>query len=62
MKVYTQSSTFVPRDDKEYNAMKKAKQEQVDRILEKISKSGYESLTAKEKAVLFEASNADKDA
>ncbi len=63
MKVYTQAEgSAVPRDDKEYNAMKKAKQEQVDRILEKISKSGYESLTSKEKAVLFSASNKDKDA
>lgn len=63
MKVYTSpDSNYVPRDDKEYNAMKKAKQEQVDLILEKISKSGYESLNAKEKAILFNASNTGKDA
>ncbi len=63
MKVYTQTaSNHAPRDDKEYNAMKKAKAEQIDRILEKISKSGYESLNAKEKAILFNASNSDKDA
>ena len=63
MKVYTNpDSDYVPRDDNEYNAIKKAKQEQVDRILEKISKSGYESLNAKEKAILFNASNTDKDA
>jgi membrane associated rhomboid family serine protease len=63
MKVYTQAgSIHVPRDDKEYNAMKKAKAEQIDRILEKISKSGYESLNAQEKAILFNASNSEKDA
>lgn len=42
--------------DEQYNASKKAEQEEIDRILDKISKSGYESLTKKEKEILFRAS------
>ncbi|PIE87232.1 MAG: rhomboid family intramembrane serine protease [Bacteroidetes bacterium] len=42
--------------DEEYNADKKRRQEQTDRILDKISKSGYESLTKKEKDFLFKQS------
>ena len=42
--------------DEEYNAGKKAKQERVDTILDKISKAGYESLTKEEKDFLFKAS------
>ncbi len=40
--------------DWEYNAQKKAEQEEIDRILDKIRKSGYDSLTAAEKRRLFE--------
>lgn len=40
--------------DWDYNAHQKAKQEEVDRILDKIRKSGYESLTREEKNTLFE--------
>ena len=40
----------------EYNEQKKANQKRVDAILDKISKSGYDSLTAEEKAILFDAS------
>ncbi len=43
--------------DYDYNARKKAEAEIVDRILEKIKKSGYESLTQEEKKQLFEYSN-----
>lgn len=43
--------------DDEYNLQKKVTQEQIDRILDKISKSGYESLTKTEKDMLFKASN-----
>lgn len=43
--------------DWEYNARKKAKQEEIDRILDKIRKSGYDSLTKEEKTKLFDASN-----
>jgi len=42
--------------DEEYNYNKKVTQEQVDRILDKISKSGYESLSKAEKEILFKAS------
>lgn len=47
------------QDDWEYNARKKANQDEVDRILDKIRKSGYDSLTAEEKKKLFEQSNND---
>ncbi len=43
--------------DWEYNARKKAQQEEIDRILDKIRKSGYDSLTAEEKRILFDQSN-----
>lgn len=41
----------------EFNAQKKANQQKIDGILDKISKSGYDSLTGEEKAILFDASN-----
>lgn len=40
----------------EYNSRKKEEQEQVDAILDKISRSGYDSLTKAEKDFLFRAS------
>ena len=43
-------------DDMAYNARKKARQEEIDTILDKIRKSGYDSLTKAEKQRLFEAS------
>jgi membrane associated rhomboid family serine protease len=46
-----------PREaDMEYNARKKQRQAEVDAILDKIRKSGYDSLTKEEKKRLFEAS------
>jgi len=42
-----------PRDDYEYNKMKAEQQAEIDRILDKISKGGYESLTKEEKETLF---------
>jgi hypothetical protein len=39
--------------DMEYNRRKVQKQEEIDRILDKIAKSGYDSLTKKEKETLF---------
>jgi membrane associated rhomboid family serine protease len=49
MKVeYTKTS-----DDYEYNRIKAEKQAEIDRILDKISKAGYDSLTAEEKKTLF---------
>ena len=44
------------KDDLVYNAQKKAKQESIDKILDKISHSGYESLTKQEKEELFKMS------
>ena len=43
-------------DDYDYNARKKAQSEEIDRILDKLKKSGYDSLTADEKKSLFDAS------
>ncbi len=43
--------------DEDFNLDKKKRQEQVDRILDKISKSGYESLSKAEKEFLFKQSN-----
>jgi len=41
--------------DKTVHQKKRIKQEQIDAILDKISKSGYESLSKEEKAFLFQA-------
>ena len=43
--------------DQEYNAKKRKNQEEIDAILDKIRKSGYDSLTKEEKKRLFDASN-----
>ena len=42
-----------PTDDREYNRLKNKNQQEIDRILDKISKGGYDSLTRQEKATLF---------
>ena len=44
------------RSDDDFKAYQKAKQEEIDAILDKISKSGYDSLTKKEKETLFNQS------
>lgn len=44
------------QQDYDYNAQKKKKSEEVDRILDKLKKSGYDSLTSEEKKSLFDAS------
>jgi len=54
---FTRSTTPPPSDDMEYNARQKARQEEIDKILDKIRKSGYDSLTKEEKQRLFEASH-----
>lgn len=46
-----------PLTDQEYNARKSAQQKSIDKILDKISKSGYNSLTKEEKEILFKYSN-----
>jgi len=53
MKVTHKKSTT----DYEYNEKKAQEQEEINRILDKISKGGYESLTKDEKETLFKASN-----
>lgn len=45
------------KSDEEYNVSAKEKQEKIDAILDKISKSGYESLSKNEKELLFKQSN-----
>ena len=42
--------------DYEYNARKKEQNDEIDRILDKLKKSGYQSLTTEEKRRLFDAS------
>lgn len=46
-----------PISDEEYNRRKVKNQKKIDKILDKISKSGYQSLTKEEKELLFKASN-----
>lgn len=45
-----------PVSDEEFNQRKVDKQKQIDEILEKISKGGYDSLTRSEKELLFKTS------
>lgn len=56
-KMKAQKGGRVFKTDEEYNMNAKAKQEKIDKILDKISKSGYESLTKAEKDFLFSQSN-----
>lgn len=44
------------KSDEEYNMDAKSRQQQIDAILDKISRSGYESLTKGEKELLFKQS------
>ena len=60
---YTRNNSYQSRDsyqshqqDWDYNARKKATQAEIDRILDKIRKSGYDSLTKEEKQTLFDQS------
>lgn len=45
------------QNDMDYNYDQAARQREIDKILDKIAKSGYESLSKKEKEILFNASN-----
>lgn len=49
-------STSSREADYDYNARRKSRSDEVDRILDKLRKSGYESLTEEEKKSLFDAS------
>ena len=55
----TKRSNTRMKTDEEYNIEKKTKQDKIDKILDKISKSGYESLTRQEKDFLFNQSKND---
>ena len=44
------------KSDKQFNKEKTEQQKAVDLVVEKISESGYESLSKEEKATLFSAS------
>lgn len=46
-----------PVDDDEYNRQRVEHQQRIDHILDKISKSGYDSLTREEKELLFKMGN-----
>ena len=46
-----------PMNDEIYNKKRAASQEEIDRILDKISRSGYSSLSKEEKELLFKTSN-----
>jgi len=48
-----------PLTDMEYNVIKIQRKQEVDRILEKIKQSGYDSLSNEEKKMLFDASKDD---
>jgi hypothetical protein len=45
-----------PATDYDYNKIKKEHQEQINHILDKISKGGYDSLSKVEKDTLFKES------
>ncbi|QKG80707.1 rhomboid family protein [Tenuifilum thalassicum] len=46
-----------PESDYDYNYRKAQKQKRIDEILDKIARSGYNSLTKEEKEILFKANN-----
>lgn len=56
MRVHKTETNARFKTDVEYNVEVKTRQEEIDRILDKISKSGYDSLTKKEKEFLFNQS------
>ena len=56
MKVHVNNTANGRKADYAYNAQKKERTDEIDRILEKLKKSGYSSLSEEEKRKLFEAS------
>ena len=54
---FTSASGSKHSADYEYNARKKEQSEDIDKILDKVKKSGYSSLSDDEKRRLFDASN-----
>ncbi len=53
----TYSNTAKGKSDMDYNYEKAKQQKEIDMILDKIASSGYESLSKKEKEILFNSSN-----
>ncbi len=53
----SRSANGKPMNDDLYNQKRAASQEEIDRILDKISHSGYSSLSKEEKELLFKTSN-----
>jgi hypothetical protein len=56
----TSTTSGRPLSDDDYNIRKAQRQKIIDDILDKISKSGYESLTFEEKEILFKSSNSNR--
>jgi membrane associated rhomboid family serine protease len=55
MHVTYRKASATKEDDWDYNKRKVSEQEEIDAILDKIAKSGYESLSKREKEILFKA-------
>jgi len=53
--MFAKKTSYIPKkeNDYQYNARKKEEQKEIDIILDKISRSGYESLSDHEKKTLF---------
>ena len=49
-------NTKKTKTDYDYNSTKAERQKEIDHILDKISKGGYDSLTKEEKTILFSES------
>lgn len=60
MKVVYNQNKVREMSDEEYNVSQRVSQAEIDAILDKISASGYSSLTKKEKDILFQYSNKKK--
>lgn len=56
MKVHYGNGKTSREKDYDYNAQRKSQSDEIDRILDKLKKSGYDSLTTQEKKSLFDAS------
>lgn len=59
MKVASRKRAY--NTEEEFNEERKSRQEIIDKILDKISQSGYSSLSAEEKEILFKASKNIKE-
>jgi len=55
MRTAHRATTGRTTSDEQYNSRKRAQQERIDAILDKISRSGYDSLSKEEKEILFKA-------